>query len=88
MRMEVSSFHGLDVYTTRGKYVGRVDDVVLDPGDKRILGLAVGNVNRDLFDVPGRGVIVPFRWVTAVGDVVLMRPVEARKSPAAEKKKE
>ncbi|MEM3085695.1 MAG: PRC-barrel domain-containing protein [Halobacteria archaeon] len=87
MRMEMSSFHGLDVYTTRGKYVGRVDDLVLDPADKRVLGLAVGNVNRDMFDVPGRGIVVPFRWVTAVGDVVLMRPVEARKA-AAEKKKE
>ncbi len=83
--MEISSFHGLDVYTTRGKYVGRVDDLVLDPADKRVLGLAVGNVNRDLFDGPGRGVVVPFRWVTAVGDVVLMRPVEPRK-PAGEKK--
>ncbi|MBI4362409.1 MAG: PRC-barrel domain-containing protein [Euryarchaeota archaeon] len=90
MRMELSAFHNLDVYTTKGKFVGRVDDVVLDPNDKRILGIAVGNVNRDLFDVDARGVIIPYRWITAVADIVIMRQVESKKvSPAAaeEKKK-
>ena len=29
-----------------------------------------------MFDAGSKGVVVPFRWVTAVGDVVLIRHVK------------
>jgi len=86
MRMELTSIHGLEVYTTKGKYVGRVDDIVLDPNDRKISGLAVGDINKDLFNVNTKGIVIPYRWVTAVGDIVLMRQIEIKKT--AEKKEE
>jgi sporulation protein YlmC with PRC-barrel domain len=30
-------------------------------------------VNKNLFDQKGKGVVVPYRWVTAVGDIILMK---------------
>lgn len=73
MRAEITSLLGLEVYTQRGIFVGRVDDAVLNPDRGVVSGLALGNVNRSLFNLKGRGVIVPYSWVTAVGDIVIMR---------------
>jgi sporulation protein YlmC with PRC-barrel domain len=77
--MELTSLNGLDVYTTKGKYVGRVDDIVLDPNERKISGIAIGSVNKDLFEVNAKGVVIPYRWITAVGDIVLMRQIESKK---------
>ena len=82
MRMELTALNGLEVYTTKGKYVGRVDDIVLDPNERKISGIAIGSVNKDLFDVNAKGakgVVIPYRWITAVGDIVLMRQIESKK---------
>lgn len=73
MRAEITSLLGLEVYTQKGVYVGKVEDAVLDSDQGVISGLALGRVNRSLFDQKGRGVIVPYRWIMAVGDIVLMR---------------
>ncbi|MHC1624692.1 MAG: PRC-barrel domain-containing protein [Methermicoccaceae archaeon] len=72
MYVELTSLFGLDLYTTRGVYVGRIQDVVIESSEGSVVGLAVVNVNNKLFDVGNRGVIVPYRWVTSVGDIVLM----------------
>lgn len=75
MRAELTSILGLNVYTDRGKYVGKVNDVVLDANEKKITGLAVSNLNPDLFDVQSKGIIIPYRWVISVGDVVVIKQV-------------
>ncbi len=75
MKAEISSIFGLEVYTDRGKYVGRVDDVVLDVEQRRIRGLALSNIDREFLGVSGNGVIIPYRWVVAVGDIVLLKHV-------------
>jgi len=64
---------GLDVYTQKGIFVGRVDDAVIDPEQGIVSGLALGNINKELFDQKGKGVVIPYRLVTAIGDIVLMR---------------
>jgi sporulation protein YlmC with PRC-barrel domain len=73
MRAEITSLLGLEVYTQKGVFVGKVDDAVLDPEKGGVSGLALGSFNKDLFDQNARGVIIPYRWVTAVGDVVIMK---------------
>jgi sporulation protein YlmC with PRC-barrel domain len=73
MHADITSLLGLEVYTQKGIFVGRVDDAVLDPDRGIVSGLALGDVNRDIFDIKGRGIVVPYRWVTAVGDIVIMR---------------
>jgi sporulation protein YlmC with PRC-barrel domain len=76
MQSQVSTLFGLNVYTDRGIYIGKVNDVVLEVKERKIVGLAVGRLNPDVFDMDKTGVVVPYRWVTAVGDVVLIRHVK------------
>ncbi len=76
MHAEVSTLFGLNVYTDRGVYIGKVDDVMLEVSEKKVHGLAVTKLNPDMFDTSGKGTIIPYRLVTAVGDVVLIRHVK------------
>ncbi len=75
MNVEISSLLGLEVYNQKGVYVGRVDDVVVDQETGVVSGLAIGDVNRDLFEkkAKGKGIIVPYQWVAAIGDIILIR---------------
>lgn len=75
MISEISSLFGLKVYTDEGRYVGRVADVVIDIDRKQIKGLAVGDYNRALIDSKATGVIVPYRLVKSVGDIVIIKDV-------------
>ncbi|MDY6958604.1 MAG: hypothetical protein SVK08_05555 [Halobacteriota archaeon] len=47
-------------------------------------GLAIGNVNTNMFEVDGGGVIIPYRWVTAIGDIILMKEINPNKPPQPE----
>ncbi len=76
MQAEISTMFGLNVYTDRGIYIGKVNDVVLEVNEKKVSGLAVSRLNPDMFDRSKNGVVIPYRWVTAVGDVVLIRHVK------------
>ncbi len=73
MNAEITSLLGLEVYTQKGIFVGRVDDIVLNPEQGAVSGLALGDVNKDLFDQKSKGIIIPYRWVTAIGDIIIMR---------------
>jgi sporulation protein YlmC with PRC-barrel domain len=73
MHAEITSLLGLEVYTQKGVFVGKVDDAVLDPDQRIVSGLALGSVNKDLLDQKGKGVVIPYRWVTAVGDIILIK---------------
>jgi sporulation protein YlmC with PRC-barrel domain len=84
MHAEITSLLGLDVYTQKGVFVGRVDDIVLNPEQGEVSGLALGDLNRDLFDQKSKGVIIPYRWITAIGDIIIMRHLT--KNAKAERK--
>jgi sporulation protein YlmC with PRC-barrel domain len=73
MNAEITSLLDQEVYTQKGVFVGRVDDAVLDADKGVISGLALGDVNKDLFDQKGKGIIIPYRWVTAVGDIIIIK---------------
>jgi sporulation protein YlmC with PRC-barrel domain len=73
MNVEITSLLDQDVYTQKGVFVGRVDDAVLDPENGVVSGLALGDVNKELFDLKGKGIVIPYRWVTAVGDIIIIR---------------
>jgi sporulation protein YlmC with PRC-barrel domain len=86
MEIELSSLYGQDIYTDKGVYVGKIEDVSIDIKEKRISGLAVKNINPNAFDVgKKKGVVIPYRWVTAIGDIVLIKHVRRR---VAEKEEE
>lgn len=73
MRIEITALLDQDVYTQKGIYVGRVDDVVLDSDVGEVSGLALGNVNRSFLDLKGKGIIIPYGGVTAVGDIIITK---------------
>jgi len=78
---EITSLVGREVYSNNGVFVGEIEDIQLDLQREAVTGLALRDINRDLFDarVSGsEGVIVPYRWVRAVGDVVLVNDVVER----------
>ncbi len=75
MRTDITSLMGLEVYTNQGTRVGKVSDLVLDAEERKVSGIALLDINRDLFDVPTRGVILPYRWVVTTGDIVIIRDI-------------
>ena len=68
---EVTSFLKLPVYTRKGTYVGHVKNVFLDIDEKRVSNLLVTNTNPSLVE-GSVDVSVPYRWVNAVGDIVIL----------------
>ncbi|MCM1986528.1 MULTISPECIES: PRC-barrel domain-containing protein [Methanococcoides] len=89
MRADITSLFGLNVYTNQGTYVGKVNDLVFDVDERIVSGLALSDINRDIFDVQTRGVILPYRWVVTTGDIVIIRDVVSRfKKPAKEEAKD
>ena len=75
MYAELTSLFGLNVYTDKGRYVGNVNDVVIEAADRKVTGLALTKINREMFDVNRDGLILPYRWVLAIGDVVIVKQV-------------
>lgn len=88
MRAEITSLFGLNVYTDVGTYIGKVSDLVLDAAGRKVSGIAVSDINREVFEVPTKGVIIPYRWVTTTGDIVIIRDVVKRFSPPKEPESE
>jgi len=68
---EVTSFLKLPVYTRNGTFIGHVRNVFLDMDEKRVSSLLVTNTNPSI--VEGTvDVAVPYRWVNAVGDIIIL----------------
>jgi sporulation protein YlmC with PRC-barrel domain len=85
---EITTLVGREVYSNNGVFVGEIEDVRLDIDNQCVTGLALTELNGELFSrrVRGeRGVMIPYRWVRAVGDVVLVNDIiERLKQPEDE----
>jgi len=80
---EITTLVGREVYSTNGVFVGEVEDLRLNLDDEVVTGLALTQLNAELFaeyDGGSRGVLLPYRWVRAVGDVILVNDVVERLS--------
>jgi len=78
---EITNLVGREVYTNTGVFLGEVEDLRLDLDSQQVTGLALHELNRELFAeemTTSRGVIVPYRWVQAVGDVVIVSDIVER----------
>ncbi len=62
---------GLQVYTKSGMFLGTVDNVVMDINEGQIDGIFVGETNPLLVE-DSKSALVPYRWVSAVGDIILL----------------
>lgn len=84
---EITTLVGREVYSNNGVFVGEIEDVQLDLDRESVTSLAVGELNNELFaDTagPGEGVLLPYRWVRAVGDIVLVNNTVERLREAEE----
>ena len=68
---EVTSFLKLPVYTRQGKYIGHVKNVFLDMEENRVGSLLITNTNPSVIE-GSVDIAVPYRWVNAVGDIVIL----------------
>ncbi|USZ72798.1 PRC-barrel domain-containing protein [Natronosalvus halobius] len=78
---EITSLVGREVYSNNGVFVGEVEDLRLNVGGEAVTGLALGGLNYELFGDEvntARGVILPYRWVRSVGDIILVTDVVER----------
>ena len=78
---EITALVGREVYSNNGVFVGEVEDLRLDLDREAVTGLALGELNQELFGgriEHGKGVMIPYRWVRAVGDVILINDVVER----------
>ncbi|EQD54405.1 PRC-barrel domain protein [mine drainage metagenome] len=91
MLVEMTQLVDRDVYTQEGRLLGRVTNVVLDVEGARIDGLYIAEPNALLVE-ESRSINVPFRWVSAVSDVILLkyfpRRITVKKASAAAKSSE
>ncbi len=72
MMTESTELMGLEIYTDKGYLLGTIEDVLADVDQQRIYGLYVEKTN-PLIVEDGVPVVVPYRWVKAVGDIVLLK---------------
>ena len=78
---EITNLVGREVYSNGGVFVGEVEDLRLNLNGQAVTGLALGRLNDELFGellAGNQGVILPYRWVRAVGDVLIVNDVVER----------
>lgn len=75
----ITSLRGREIYTKGGLYVGEVSDVRLDFTTQDISHVVVDAevINPNAFVIEGgrKGVLIPYRWVRSVGDIVLVNNI-------------
>lgn len=72
---------GREVYSTTGIFVGEVEDVRIDIDKQQATALALAELNSELFANridANQGVFIPYRWVRAVGDILLIVDIVER----------
>jgi sporulation protein YlmC with PRC-barrel domain len=78
---EITTLVGREVYSKNGVFLGEVEDLRLDLDAERVTGLALQELNGELFGdtaAGARGVILPYRWGQAVGDVIIVNDIVER----------
>lgn len=72
MKEEVNNIRGLEIYAPNGLFVGYAGEVVVDTDDRRVVGIIVAEPSPVFVD-ENVAVQIPFRWIQAIGDVILLK---------------
>ncbi len=80
MLEEASELIGMQVYTDKGLFLGNINNLIIDLDGARIDGLFVHDTNPMLVD-GSKAVSVPYRWIQAIGDVVILKYFPKRVGP-------
>jgi sporulation protein YlmC with PRC-barrel domain len=79
MVSRLTEMNGAAVFTEEGIHVGELEDISIDPETGRVLGLMLTKLSDEFLKKmgaeAGKGIIVPYEAVKAVGDIILMRSV-------------
>ncbi len=78
MAIRVSDILDKPIYTTTAIYVGKVYDAMLDLKKGVISGLIVSDIQngclKDYVTDPSKKVVLPFNLITAIGNIILVKP--------------
>ncbi|MGA8511583.1 MAG: PRC-barrel domain-containing protein [Thermoplasmata archaeon] len=87
----MTEYLGRQIYTPDGRLLGEVDNIVVDVDSSKVDGLYIEESSPLLVD-EGRPINIPYRWVNAVSDVILLKyfpkRVSLKKAPARTAKSE
>ena len=72
MLEEASEMIGLQVYTNQAIFLGNVSNLVVNVDDNKVQGLFISNTNPMLVE-GAKSVNVPYRWIGAIGDVIILK---------------
>jgi len=72
MLEEASELIGMQVYTPNGVFLGNVNNLVIDVENRKVDGLFISESNPLLVE-DSKAVNVPFRWIQATGDVIILK---------------
>jgi sporulation protein YlmC with PRC-barrel domain len=90
MLEEASELIGLQVYTSQGIFLGSIGNLVVDVDENKVQGLFVTSTNPLLVE-GSKSVNVPYRWISSIGDIVILKyfpkrvAVKRSSKPKAEK---
>lgn len=83
---DVSGLFSKDVFTDRGFYAGKVNDLEFDLAKYKIRALVIEAAKGSVMEkmVGGkRGLIVPYSMITAIGDIVLIKHISGQETEEA-----
>ena len=72
MLVEMTELLGRQIYSPDGRLIGEVDNLVVSVEDSKLDGLYVVESSPMLVE-DSRPINVPYRWVSAVNDVILLK---------------
>jgi len=72
MQQEASELIGLQVYTSAGVFLGNVANLVVDVDENKVQGLFITSTNPLLVE-GSKSVNVPYRWISSIGDIVILK---------------
>ena len=72
MLEEITVLYDLVVYTEFGIYLGEVTNIAIDAEKGEIESLILEETNDTIVD-EGRAVSIPYRWIGAVGDIIILK---------------
>lgn len=72
MLEELTKLIGLETYTDKGVRLGIIEDIRINLAEHMVDGLFFRETNEALVE-GGAPITVPYRWVQAVGEVVILK---------------
>lgn len=84
MAIKISDLLEKKIYTTDAIYVGKVYDAMIDTEKSTVSGIVVSDVFdgclKELIEDPSKKIVLPYNLVTAIGNIILIKPPVKREN--------